>query len=134
MNGGLPGKVFIAENLTQQCVIASQIQAANTSAARRRGLLEVRELDPDSGLWIDPCEAVHTFGMQIELDVVFLDSRLRVKKIAAHLKPNRIAFCLTATSVLEIRAGMAGSSGLKCGDQLSLREGKQPIALSGSGR
>ncbi len=126
--------LWVVENLTQQRVIASQIQAANDSATRRRGLLEVKDLDADAGMWINPCEAVHTFGMQIDLDVVFLDARLRVKKIAARLKPNRIAFCLTARSVLEIRSGIAAESGLKCGDQLSLRECRQPTAPGDSGR
>jgi len=115
-------------------VIAAHIQPAHDSAARRRGLLAVRDLDPDSGIWLNPCEAVHTFGMKIAIDAVFLDARLRVRKISAHLKPNRIAFCLTAESVLEIRAGIAGTSGLKCGDQLSLREGKQPIGASDCSR
>jgi len=120
---------LVAENLTQNCVIATQIQAAHDSAARRQGLLAVNELDADSGLWLNPCEAVHTFGMKMPIDAVFLDARLRVRKISAHLKPNRIAFCLTAQSVLEIKAGSAGTSGLKCGDQLALRAASHPIAM-----
>jgi len=125
---------LVAENLTQNCVIATHIQAAQDSAARRQGLLAVNDLDADSGLWLNPCEAVHTFGMKIEIDAVFLDASLRVRKISAHLKPNRIAFCFTARSVLEIRGGIAGTSGLKCGDQLALREGNPPIATPDCGR
>jgi len=121
---------LVAENLTQNCVIATRIRAAHDSAARRQGLLAVNKLDADSGIWLNPCEAVHTFGMKMEIDAIFLDAHLRVKKISSHLKPNRIAFCLTAQSVLEIRAGIASTSGLKCGDQLSLREVNQPIAVS----
>jgi len=124
----------VAENLTQNCVIAAHIQAANDSAARRQGLLSVNNLDADSGIWLNPCEAVHTFGMKIPIDAIFLDARLRVKKISAHLKPNRIAFCLAAQSVLEIKAGSAGTSGLKCGDQLALRQANQPLAVPDSRR
>ena len=115
------GSAFVIENLTRHCVIAQRIQSARDSAQRRRGLLDVTSLEPGAGLWINPCEAVHTFGMHVPLDVVFLDRNLRVKKIAASIKPNRIAFCLTATSALEIAAGAAQSSGTECGDQLAFR-------------
>jgi uncharacterized membrane protein (UPF0127 family) len=125
---------LVAENLTQKCVIASRIKATSDSSARRQGLLAVHDLDADSGIWLNPCEAVHTFGMKVAIDAVFLDARLRVRKISAHLKPNRIAFCLTAQSVLEIRAGGAGTSGLKCGDQLALRKANQSIAWDDYGR
>jgi uncharacterized membrane protein (UPF0127 family) len=125
---------LVAENLTQNCVIATHIQAARDSAARRQGLLAVDNLDAHSGIWLNPCEAVHTFGMKMAIDAIFLDARLRVRKISAHLKPNRIAFCLSAQSVLEIKAGIAGTSGLKCGDQLALREASQPIAMPECGR
>jgi hypothetical protein len=121
MSEGAMPFTFVVENLTRQRVIAARVQAANNSAQRRRGLLGVTDLDRDSGLWISPCEAVHTFGMCIRLDVIFLDGRLCVKKIAADLKPNRIAFCLSADSVLEMKAGTAAASGLERGDQLLLR-------------
>lgn len=107
-------------------MIAARIHAANDSAARRRGLRDAEELDSDAGLWINPCEAVHTFGMGLSLDAVFLDAHFRVRKISANLKPNRIAFCLTATSVLEVRAGSMNSSGTECGDQLVFLPASKP--------
>ncbi len=117
---------FLVENITRQRVIAARIHAANDSVARRLGLRDVKELDSDAGLWINPCEAVHTFGMALLLDAVFLDAKLRVRKIAAFLKPNRIAFCLTATSVLEVRAGVMDTSGTECGDQLVFHPAVKP--------
>ena len=121
MGKGATQSIYIVENATRQRVIASRICSASGSAERRRGLLDAKELDDDSGLWINPCEAVHTFGMRIALDVVFLDARHRVRKIAARIKPNRISLCLAAESVLEIGAGRAKASGTECGDQLVLR-------------
>ena len=117
---------FLVENQTRGCVIAARIHSANDSPARRRGLLGVSDLDGDAGLWINPCEAVHTFGMQYSLDVLFLDVGLRIKKIAVHLKPNRIALCLTARSVLELKGGTAAASGTQCGDQLVLHPNENP--------
>ena len=107
--------------MTRKRTLATHIQSANNSAQRRRGLLDATELDPDAGLWINPCEAVHTFGMRISLDALFLDSQLRVRKISANLRPNRISFCLVASSVLELRAGSAAAWGTERGYQLSLR-------------
>ncbi len=116
-----PRRLLVAENLTRKSIIAAHIESAQDSRARRRGLLDARSLDLDSGLWLNPCEAIHTFGMKIPLDVIFLDAELYVRKITANLKPNRISFCLLATSVLEIKAGAALAAGLECGDQLRLR-------------
>jgi uncharacterized membrane protein (UPF0127 family) len=118
MKQGLTKSTFVVQNLTRRRVIATRIGSAEDSVQRRRGLLDSPELDRDSGLWINPCEAVHTFGMRVPLDAVFLDKGLKVRKIAENLKPNRIAFCFAATSVLEIKAGCARLSGTECGDQL----------------
>ncbi len=110
---------YSVENLTRGLPLASRIRLAGSSSERRRGLLGMSELPAGSGLWINPCEAVHTFGMQITLDALFLDSELRVKKICAYLKPWRISICLAATSVLELAGGSAAIALTQAGDQLS---------------
>lgn len=109
---------YSVENLTRGLTLADRVRVASTSAQRRRGLLGTADLAPGTGLWIDPCEAVHTFGMKLALDAVFLDAKLRVRKIAAQLKPNRVAICLTACSVLELKAGTAAKF-TQLGDQLA---------------
>ena len=48
---------------------------ADTSAKRRTGLLKHKSLEPGDGLWIAPCEGVHTFGMKFPIDVVFLSRK-----------------------------------------------------------
>jgi uncharacterized membrane protein (UPF0127 family) len=126
MEIGTPQSPLIVENLTRQRVLATRVRAARDSTERRCGLLFEQTPDQNTGLWIDPCEAVHTFRMRFNLDVLFLDGSLRVKKIVAALKPNRIALCLTATSVLELNAGAAAASGTECGDQLVLHRAVEP--------
>jgi uncharacterized membrane protein (UPF0127 family) len=130
MSSGNGPSTFIVENVTRKRVIAARIRSAKDSAARRRGLLDATELDSDAGIWLNPCEAVHTFGMQVPLDVMFLDAGLRVRKIAAQIKPNRIAFCFTADSVLEIGAGGAAASGTECGDQLLFHPVREAVPVS----
>jgi uncharacterized protein len=105
-------------NETRGSTIANRVRLASTSGTRRKGLLGVTRLDENSGLWIVPCEAVHTFWMQIPIDTVFLDRKGSIKKIRANLKAWRLAIDLRAHSVLELAAGVLEKSGTQVGDRL----------------
>jgi uncharacterized protein len=98
--------------------LADRADIADTSEKRRRGLLRHEKLDPGEGLWIAPCEAVHSFGMKFAIDVLYLDRKKRVKKIRHTMVPRRLSACLTAYSVLELPAGTAEATGTRAGDQL----------------
>ena len=98
--------------------IAGQVSLATTPGSRRKGLLGIREMKPGAGLWIAPCEAIHTFGMRIPIDVIFLDRCRRVRKLVPRLMPWRVAVCFAANSVLELRAGCIAETGLEMGDVL----------------
>ncbi len=109
-------------NLDRAVTVLRLVRIAGRSQDRRKGLLGVTDLELESGLWICPCEAVHTFGMRIALDVLFLDRAYRVKKIAHRVQANRIAFCFSASSVVELGAGLVSSTGTRVNDQLEFRE------------
>ena len=110
---------FTLVNQNRGSTLAKRVRLAGTSRERRRGLLSVCTLDDDSGLWIDPCEAIHTFGMKMPIDSVFVDKYFRVRKLRANLSPGRIAFCTMAQSVIELPAGTIRRSRTGIGDQLS---------------
>ncbi len=76
--------------------------------------------DEFGGLWIVPCEAIHTFGMLVAIDAVFLDRELRVKGLKQNLRPGRLSFCLRAHSVLELPAGAIANSRTAAGDRLEM--------------
>ncbi|HYP06159.1 MAG TPA: DUF192 domain-containing protein, partial [Bryobacteraceae bacterium] len=59
-------------NVTRGVLLGDAVAAAKDSRSRRTGLLRHTGLAPGEGLWIVPCEAVHTFGMNFAIDVVFL--------------------------------------------------------------
>lgn len=99
-------------------VLTTHAGIANTSELRRRGLLKHTELLPGDGLWIAPCEAVHSFGMKFAIDVLYLSKQKKVLKIRANMVKSRISLCLSAHSVLELPAGMADQTGTKVGDEL----------------
>lgn len=110
------------ENLHRGTTLASGAESAGTSSTRRRGLLGRDSLPSGGGLWIAPCEAVHTFGMRFFIDVLFLDRHRRVLKISHSVKPWRVAFCLRAHSVLELPAGIARQTLTGRGDQLVFKK------------
>ncbi len=105
-------------NLTRDTVLAEAADVADTSQKRRTGLLKHESLPAGEGLWIAPCEAVHTFGMKFPIDVLFLSKKRQVLKVRREMTSRRIAFCLRAHSVLELPAGTAASTGTEAGDQL----------------
>lgn len=105
-------------NVNRGKKIGSKICVAGTSKLRKKGLLGAHQLDPGAGLWIAPCEAVHTFGMKMAIDVVFLDKAFRVKKLIPNLRPWRMAASLSARSVLELAPGTIAESGTQIGDIL----------------
>ena len=102
--------------------MADRAEVADTSAKRRTGLLKHTGLAPGEGLWIVPCEGVHTFAMKFTIDVVFLNRKHKVLKIRPNMVRRRIALSLLAHSVLELPAGTLAETGTERGDQLELEK------------
>jgi uncharacterized membrane protein (UPF0127 family) len=109
-------------NITRETLLADRAEIANTSAKRRTGLLKHTGLAPGEGLWITPCEGVHTFGMKFPIDVIFLNQKRRVLKIRANMVHRRISLSLRAHSVLELPAGRLEETGTVAGDQLEFEK------------
>ena len=109
-------------NRNRGTILAEAAEVADTSAKRRTGLLKHSTLAPGEGLWIAPCEAVHSFGMKFAIDVVYLDRKKRVRKIRREMVPRRLSACLTAHSVLELPVGVIDSSRTEPGDQLEFEK------------
>jgi uncharacterized membrane protein (UPF0127 family) len=105
-------------NETRNTIVATAAEVADTSTKRRVGLLEKDKLEPGEGLWITPCESVHTFFMKFSIDLVYLDRKKRVRKVRQAVPPWRISGCLAAHSVLELAAGTVAASRTHPGDQL----------------
>ncbi|HZL57050.1 MAG TPA: DUF192 domain-containing protein [Bryobacteraceae bacterium] len=105
-------------NATRGTVLGDAIEVADDSAGRAIGLLKHKSLEPGHGLWIVPCEGIHTFFMKFAIDVVYIDRKRRVRKTVRALAPWRLSLCLTAHSVLELPAGVIEATGTRKGDQL----------------
>lgn len=107
-------------NVTRHCELADCAQVADRGATRRKGLLGRSALNTGEGLWILPCEAVHTFGMRFPIDLVYVGRDLRVRKIRSDVRPWRLSACLTAHSVLELPSGTVDKTQTRRGDQLEV--------------
>jgi uncharacterized protein len=99
--------------------LADRADVADTSAKRRTGLLKHTRLEPGEGLWISPCEGVHTFFMKFPIDVLFLSKQKKVLKVRPRMVAWRLAMNFRAHSVLELPAGTAEATGTVAGDTLT---------------
>jgi uncharacterized membrane protein (UPF0127 family) len=105
-------------NLTRNTVLATCMEAADSAAKRNKGLLGRERLAPGEGLWIRPCEAVHTFWMRFPIDLVYLDRKNRIRKLVSAVPPWRLSACLLAHSVLELPSGTIRETRTQPGDTL----------------
>ncbi|MDR3725636.1 MAG: DUF192 domain-containing protein [Terracidiphilus sp.] len=116
----LPEKRYRVVNLTRSTVLAEFLEVANTSRTRRKGLLGRLLLSSGEGLWIIPCESVHTLFMRFSIDLVYLDCKRRIRKLRSNVVPWRLSACISAHSVLELPSGTIRVSHTEIGDLLEL--------------
>ena len=104
-------------------IVAKFCESAHTSMQRMKGLLGRTKLEAGAGLWILPCNSVHTWFMKFPIDVIFLDANKKIVRTEENLRPWRITrIVLKARSVLEIESGTVSRFGLIAGDQLNFGE------------
>jgi uncharacterized protein len=111
---------IVVRNRTRNSVLADAAEVADTSEKRRTGLLKHERLEAGQGLWIVPCESVHSFFMKFAIDLVYLDRDKKVRKVRHRMVPWRVSACLSAHSILELPAGAVAASGTVVGDQLEI--------------
>ena len=113
---------IVVRNQTRNTVLADAAELADTPARRRTGLLKHDRLEPGQGLWIVPCESVHSFFMKFPIDLVYMDKQKKVRKVRHKMLPWRMSACFTAHSILELPAGAVANSSTQKGDQLVIEK------------
>jgi uncharacterized membrane protein (UPF0127 family) len=108
-------------NARTEEIVASAVEVADTSAARRRGLLGRDAIDVASALVLTPCWAIHTAFMRFPIDVVFVNRDGLVRRVARQIAPWRVAIAPGAQAAIELAAGTAQARGVKVGDRLYVR-------------
>jgi uncharacterized membrane protein (UPF0127 family) len=105
-------------NLLRSTVLATCLEVADTGPKRNKGLLGRAALAPGEGLWIVPCESVHTFFMRFPIDLVYLDRNYKIKKLRSAVGPWRLSACFSAHSILELPEGTIRATQTQRGDSL----------------
>jgi uncharacterized protein len=113
-------------NVTRGTVLATALEVADSGPKRNKGLLGRKGLAAGEGLWIVPCESVHTFFMQFPIDLVYLDRDYRIKKVRNAVGPWRLSACLPAHSVIELPAGTIQETKTERGDLLKFSLASAP--------
>jgi uncharacterized membrane protein (UPF0127 family) len=98
-----------------------EVEVAGGLLERMRGLLGRDGLDANRALWLEPCNAVHTFGMRFPIDVVFIDRRGCALSVHRNVGRGRVLVCWRARTALEMRAHAVETSQIEAGDRLEWR-------------
>ncbi len=100
-------------------IIASHCYLADSFFTRFKGLLGRKQMSEGEGLLIKPCSSVHTLGMKMIIDVVFISSDNQVLHIIEEMEPGKLSPIIKNSSlVLELPPGQVRRSGLKVGHRL----------------
>ena len=121
-------QVFVY-NRTKETFLAFRVKIADSIMSRLIGLLGKKFLEPDSGVWIIPANAIHTIGMLFTFDLVLIDKDFKVVGVRELVRPFKITRPnFRAESVLEVPAHTVFKSRTEVGDQLVIEryEARKP--------
>jgi uncharacterized protein len=120
----MPARVESSLRLTHAAsgrVLASRLERPRTFVGRGLGLMFRRSLAPGAGIWMAPCNGIHTFFMRFPIDVVFMDRQQRVVRVYPGLRSWRmVPLVFVAHSVVELPAGTLERIPLARGEQLAV--------------
>lgn len=109
-------------NQARGTVIVEHLEMADSYFKRLIGLMGRPDLPEGHGLWIVPCNDIHSCFMRFDFDAVFLDKEHRVLYTLERMKPWRISKIVRGGKiVLELPAGTIARTQTQVGDQLELR-------------
>jgi uncharacterized protein len=112
-------------------VVAADLRVAGTFTTQLLGLMFRAGLRSGEGLWLHSCNAIHMMFMRFSIDVLFLRSEPRPQpgtegellKVCSNVRPwIGMAWCMGASTTVELAAGTASRMGLRAGDLLCVRE------------
>jgi len=111
-------------NTSQNQKVCDVVERADTFMSRLLGLMFRRQLPKGHTLWLTSGNSIHTCFMRFSIDLIFVDSALKVVKVVEDVKPYRMVWPVwSAHSVFELPAGaLKEVPPLNIGDQLHVRD------------
>ncbi len=108
-------------NQTRNVALVTDGVVADTYWTRFIGLMGKRALADGFGLLLKNESAIHTIGMRIPIDVIYLDANARVLRLTTAMPPWRFGPLVRhVRDVLELPAGALDKTGTRQGDKLFL--------------
>lgn len=77
------------------------VKVADSFFSRLLGLMGKKEMNDTQALLITKCNSIHTFFMRFNMDAVFVDKNMVVKKAVKSIKPCSVAAEWSSSAVLE---------------------------------
>lgn len=109
-------------NRTRGTLIAVEVETADNYFTRLMGLMGRPGLAPHHGIWITPCNDIHSCFMRFEFDALFLDKDNKVLHLVESMKPWRFTKIVKGgKAVLELPAGAIAESRTEIGDELEIK-------------
>jgi uncharacterized protein len=100
-------------------VLIARLVRARGPLGRTVGLLGRSSISDDEAMWFDACAQIHTLGMRMPIDVLFLDESGAVIRVVAAAGPWRPWIGAPgACSVIELAGGACARAGIETGMQL----------------
>lgn len=108
-------------NKTKNILICENLVVAKSLLQRMRGLLGKKGLASSEGLWLKPCNSIHTWFMNFKIDVIFVDKGLCVRALHEDVGPWKVLWPKFGFhSAFELSAGQLKKFQLEIGDQLDV--------------
>ena len=102
-------------------VVAENLMMAKTFVKRLKGLMFTKELSPQSAIYIYPCSAIHTFFMNYNIDVLYLDINNIIIAIDEDMQPGKIGkLRKNAVAVVELKGGRVQQTSIKVGQTVEI--------------
>lgn len=103
-------------------LLVAHLVGADSLATRTAGFLGRTQIGDDEAMWFDRCSGVHTLGMRVSIDVVFVDRDGVVLDVTSGVNPWRFWVGRTgARAILELAAGNAARQGITAATALEIR-------------
>lgn len=103
--------------------IAVNIKVADTFFKRLKGLMLKKNFFDGDGLILYPCKQIHTFGMRINIDVIYIDKDMKVVDIEKSVKKNKFGKRRPKSYyVVELPEGTLVKYEVKIGDTVIIDE------------
>ena len=101
--------------------LAQDLRIARSPWAKGIGLLGRKSMAPGEGLYLAPCNSIHSLFMAFPFDAVFVDKNWRVVHLMPAMRPFRLSpIVWRSHGVIELPAGVIAATRTLTGDVLEL--------------